>query len=215
MLRNVQEAKFRQIMLLIAARTLDRQRHGDLAFEPFFLLVLAHELMHGLGPHDLMVAGQPTTVRQALGGQYAALEEAKADMAGMFALHYLMTRGVVPAAMEQPLATAYLANCLRTLRFGLHEAHGRAVAMQLNYLLDTGAIAADPLSGDLALVPERFWPAVTSLTGEIMTIQAEGDSGAARVMSERLAVIRPALQQLTDRIADVPVDIAVAYAPAE
>ena len=41
-----------------------------------------HELMHGLGPHDISVAGRVSTVRQELKDTYSTIEEAKADISG-------------------------------------------------------------------------------------------------------------------------------------
>ena len=82
MLKNVQEAKFRIVLRAIAdvaATPPDRQH---LAFDAFFTHILMHELMHGLGPHDIAPAGRATTVRQELRETYSAVEEAKADISG-------------------------------------------------------------------------------------------------------------------------------------
>ena len=48
-----------------------------------------HELMHGLGPHNITVGGRATTVRQELKETYSAIEEAKADISGLWALQQL------------------------------------------------------------------------------------------------------------------------------
>ena len=55
-----------------------------------------HELMHGLGPHNITLGGRATTVRQELKETYSAIEEAKADISGLFALQYLIDKGVLP-----------------------------------------------------------------------------------------------------------------------
>ena len=98
-----------------------------------------HELMHGLGPHDITVGGRATTVRQELKETYSAIEEAKADISGLFALQYLIDKGVVDKALETTMYTTFLASAFRSIRFGVNEAHGRGIAIQLNYLLDDGA----------------------------------------------------------------------------
>ena len=36
--------------------------------------------------------------------------------------------------------TTYLASMFRSIRFGVNEAHGRGVAIQLNYFLDNGGV---------------------------------------------------------------------------
>ena len=98
-----------------------------------------HELMHGLGPHNITVGGRATTVRQELKETYSAIEEAKADISGLFALQHLVDKGVIDRAMEQTMYTTFLASAFRSIRFGINEAHGRGIAIQLNTLLDAGA----------------------------------------------------------------------------
>ena len=39
--------------------------------------------------------------------------------------------------------TTFLASAFRSIRFGVNEAHGRGIAIQLNYLLDHGAFTVD------------------------------------------------------------------------
>ena len=140
-----------------------------------------HELMHGLGPHNITVAGRATTVRQELKETYSAIEEAKADISGLFALQYLVDKGVLDASMERTMYTTFLASAFRSIRFGINEAHGRGIAIQLNTLLDAGAftVAAD---GTFAVDPAKIKAAVTALTREIMTLQAAGDYAAAKAM---------------------------------
>jgi hypothetical protein len=134
MLKNVQEAKFKQTLLPISRVVLSAADQRRVSFESFFTHVLAHELMHGLGPHTINVGGQQTTVRAQLKDTYSAIEEAKADVTGLWALQYLIDKGVVARSMEQTLYTTYLASMFRSVRFGIKEAHGRGVAMQFNYL---------------------------------------------------------------------------------
>ena len=45
------------------------------------------------------------------------------------------------------------------------------------------------------------------LTGEILTLQAEGSYEKAKAMLDKYAVIRPPMQKALDRLKDVPVDI--------
>lgn len=83
MLRNAKEANFRKTLVLIS-RVLflaGDQRH--VSFEAFFTHVLAHELVHGLGPHHITAGGEQTTVRKRLKESYSAIEEAKAGVTGL------------------------------------------------------------------------------------------------------------------------------------
>ena len=214
MLKNNQDAKFRMVLVPISKVALAPADQGQVMFEAFFTHILMHELMHGLGPHDLHVAGHDTTVRQALKETYSAIEEAKADVSGLWALQYLVDRGTLDARFQDTMYVTFLASIFRSLRFGINEAHGRGVAIQLNYFLDHGgvSVAAD---GTFAVNAARIRQNVTDLTHDIMTLQAHGDYAAAKQMIERLGVVRPQVQTVLDRLKNVPVDIAPRFVTAE
>ncbi len=207
MLKNVQEAKFKQTLIPISKVVLSSADQRDIAFEPFFTHILAHELMHGLGPHNIVVAGAETTVRKQLKELSSAFEEAKADIVGLWALQYLMDKGVVDKKMERALYTTFLASAFRSVRFGIEEAHGRGIALQFNYLIDEGAFYYDERTGLFSVNPAKIKEAVTKLAGEIMTVQAEGSYDKAKAMLDKYGVIRPQMQKALDRLSNVPVDI--------
>src|SRR5918912_1608420 len=151
MLKNVQEAKFNKTLIPISKVVLDPAQMSELSFEAFFTHILMHELMHGLGPHNLTVEGRETTVRQQLKETYSTIEEAKADISGLFALQYLMDKGVLDKRMERSVYTTFLASTFRSVRFGITEAHGRGIALQFNYLEDEGAIKFDERTGTFSV----------------------------------------------------------------
>ncbi|MBS0388564.1 MAG: hypothetical protein JSR15_08785 [Proteobacteria bacterium] len=207
MLKNFQRAKYDKVLLPIAQRVLSPADLKQVAFEPFFTHTLMHELMHGLGPQAITVNGRATTVRQEMKELNGTLEEAKADVSGLWALQYLMDKGVLDKRQERAVYTTFLASTLRALRFGLTESHARGMALQVNNLLDHGAIkfAAD---GTLSLDLPKAKQATVDLTNEIMTLQAHGDYGGARELISHMVVIRPAIRRVLDKLKDVPVDFA-------
>lgn len=207
MLKNVQEAKFNQTLVPISKVVLDPAQQGDLSFEAFFTHILAHELMHGLGPHNIKVDGKDTTVRGQLKDLYSAIEEAKADVTGLWALQYLMDKGVVDKQMERAMYTTYLASAFRSVRFGITEAHGKGVALQFNYLLDEGAIKINEGAGTFSVDPAKIKDAVRKLTHDLLTLEAEGSYEKTKEMLGKYAVIRPVMQKAFDKLKDVPVDI--------
>jgi Peptidase family M49 len=79
MLKNVQEAKFKSILEPISKVVLPSAAQKDLSFDLFFTHIVAHELTHGLGPHQIKVNGRETNPRLELKNLYSAIEEAKAD----------------------------------------------------------------------------------------------------------------------------------------
>jgi hypothetical protein len=211
MLKNVQEAKFHKILVPIAALLLDSAQQAAIAFEPFFTHILAHELMHGLGPHTITVNGTQTTARQAMRELSSAFEEAKADISGLFALQFLIDRNILPTTMERQMYSTFLAGVFRSVRFGINDAHGRGMVFQFNYLTDEGAFTANEAQGTFAVDYAKIKGAVRKLTGDIMTIQAEGSYDKAKAMLDKYAVIRPPMQRALDRLAALPVDIAPSF----
>jgi hypothetical protein len=162
--------------------------------------------MHGLGPHNITIGGRPTTVRQQLKDTYSFLEEAKADISALFAIQHMIDKGVLPKSFEQSLYTTYLASAFRSIRFGVSEAHGKGIAVQLNFLVEQGAftIASD---GTFTVDRAKVKEGVADLTRTIMTIQGEGDYAKAKALGDRLGVVRPAIQRALDKLMGVPVDI--------
>jgi hypothetical protein len=213
MLKNNQEAKFRMVLQPIAKVALGADDQGNVAFDAFFTHILMHELMHGLGPHHITVDGRATTVRQELKETYSAIEEAKADISGLFALQFLVDRGTLDTSLSDTVYTTFLASIFRSLRFGIHEAHGRGVAIQLNYFLDNGGVNVSS-DGTFAVDPARIRQNVIDLTRDIMTIQAEGGYPAAAALIERLGYVRPVVQAMLDRLVEVPVDIQPRFVTA-
>jgi hypothetical protein len=214
MLKNNQEAKFKVVLVPISKVALAPADQGNVAFDAFFTHILMHELMHGLGPHNISARGQATTVRQELKDTYSPIEEAKADISGLFALQFLVDRGKLEKKYEQTMYTTFLASCFRSIRFGINEAHGRGVAMQLNYFLDKGGVtvAAD---GTFAVNAAKIRQNVSDLTRDIMTMQAVGDYAAAQELIKTMGVVRPEVQKVLDRLKDVPVDIEPRFVTAE
>ena len=214
MLKNNQEAKFRMVLQPIAQVALAADDRQHVSFDAFFTHILMHELMHGLGPHNISVGGRATTVRQEFKDAYSTIEEAKADISGLFALQYLVDHQKLDKSLDQTMYVTYLASMFRSIRFGITEAHGRGVAIQLNYFLDNGGVTVAQ-DGTFAVNPERIKQNVLDLTRDLMTMQAVGDYAAAKQMMEKLAVVRPQTQTVLDRLKGVPVDIEPRFVTAE
>jgi hypothetical protein len=205
MLKNVQQAKFDKTLIPIAARVLPKSAQGDLSFDWFFTHIVAHEISHGLGPHQINLSGRATSVRQELKDQYSAIEEAKADITGLFMLQYMFDHGLLPGD-ERKLYTTFLASAFRSVRFGIHEAHGRGMAMQFNYLTDKGGFVGKP-DGTFSVNFAKIKSAVRDLTHDLLTIEATGDYAAGLRMLSELAVLRPPVQKALAGLKDMPVDI--------
>jgi len=215
MLKNVQEAKFHSTLEPIAKRMLSASSQKDLSFESFFTHILAHELSHGIGPHQITVAGRHTSPRQELKELYSAIEEAKADVTGLFMLQHLYDRKLIDggARAEQKLYTTFLASTFRSLRFGLKEAHGKGMALQVNYLTDKGGFIARP-DGTFEVDFSKIKAAVRDLDHDLLTLEATGDYAGAKRMLDELGVIRPNMQKALNSLTGIPVDIEPLFVTA-
>jgi len=215
MLKNVQEAKFHQTLEPISKRVLTPAGLADLSFDSFFTHILAHELSHGIGPHQISVSGRATSPRQEMKELYSAIEEAKADVTGLFMLQYLADHKLIPGgpAVDRKLYTTFLASSFRSLRFGLNDAHGKGMAMQVNYLTDKGGFVARP-DGAFEVNYDKIKQAVRDLDHDLLTLEATGDYDGAKHMLDTLGVVRPEMQKALAKLNDLPVDIEPVFATA-
>ena len=153
---------------------------------------------------------------------YSPIEEAKADITGLFALQYMMAHAkemgltkILPSdeAAQRQLYTTYLASMFRSLRFGLNEAHGKGMAIQFNYLMDKGAIVEK--DGIFSINMEKITQAITDLDHDLLTVEALGDYAGAKKMLDELGVVRPVLRRALDKLRGIPTDIAPEFVTAD
>ncbi len=212
MLRNVQEAKFKTTLEPISKTVLAPAALAGLNFDSFFTHILAHEMSHGIGPHQITVGGRGTTPRQELKDVYSAIEEAKADVLGLYMLQHFFDKGYLKAD-ETRLYTTYLASSFRTLRFGLNEAHGKGMALQFNYLTDKGAFVYK--GGAWQVDAAKIKDAVRDLAHDLLMIEATGDLAGAKKMLDTLSVLRPDVSATLAKVTAVPVDINPVFVTAD
>jgi hypothetical protein len=129
-------------------------------------------------------------------------------------MQFLIDREKLEKTYANTMYTTYLASMFRSIRFGITEAHGRGVAIQLNYFLDKGGVTIAS-NGTFAVNMERIKQNVTDLTRDLLTMQARGDYAAARQMMDTLGVVRPPVQAVFDKLKDVPVDIEPRFVTAD
>ena len=219
MLKNVQQAKFKSTLTPISTLVLTPEAQQDVDFNSFFTHILAHEIMHGLGPHATVVDGKPSTPRQDLKEAYSTIEEAKADITGLFALRYMMDKGQLNdtlgqgEAAERKLYNTFLASGFRTLHFGLTDSHARGMAIQINYILDKGGFVSLG-DGRFGVDFGKIKQAVIDLDREFLTIEATGDYARAQAMMAKYVVIRPEVQVALDKMKAVPNDIRPEFVTA-
>ncbi|GMH14131.1 hypothetical protein Nepgr_015972 [Nepenthes gracilis] len=213
LLKNVSEAKFKHILLPIAEACIAKEQQEHVDFESFFTHTICHECCHGIGPHTIVLpSGQKSTVRLELQELHSALEEAKADIVGIWALRFFISQDLLPRSLSKSMYVSYLAGCFRSVRFGLEEAHGKGQALQFNWLFEKGAFILHP-DGRFSVNFDKIEDAVEKLSREILTIQATGDKTAAKALLQKHCKISHPLQVALDKLEtiQVPVDIAPTF----
>lgn len=210
LLRNTMRAKYDTILMPIAERVLDPAQVKDVSFDAYFDEVLHHELSHGLGPGTITKNGKKTEARLELKEHYATLEEAKADVMGVYNILALIERGEMPATLRRTLEPTYVAGLFRSARFGLDEAHGQGVVAQFTYLLEKGALAVDA-NGRVRVVSEKFPGALRDLLHDMLMLQAAGDYEGTKRFLDTYGKPPQAMRDGIARLQDVPVDIRPVY----
>jgi hypothetical protein len=214
LLRNVMEAKYSMILEPIARQLLHPQELPNLSFAAFLNNTLLHETAHGLGPGTIRLPdGTETDVNRQLRDLYSVIEEAKADIVGLFSSQYLINHDVLPRELQQSMYSTFLAGFFRSVRFGAEEAHGQANMIQFNYLKERQAFTRDD-QGRYRVNYDRIAQAVQELARELLTIEGNGDYDAARAFVARYGAMDDELQQALGRLEAIPVDIRPTY-PAE
>ena len=214
-LRNVLMAKYDKILQPIAERFVDESQLQHLSSEAFTNNVLFHELSHGLGPGKIMKDGKETEVRFELKDLYSTCEEAKADVMGIYNILFMQENEVMPPSKFETTAVTYLAGLFRSVRFGATEAHGRGVALQINYMLEKGAISLDEASGKFTVNFDKYPDVIRDLVRDLCILQAYGDYEGTKQLFDKYATLDTRLAQRLESLTDIPVDIAPRYPLAE
>lgn len=212
MLKNMMEAKFDKILTPIAHKTLSVEDANNISFYAFFNQTVLHELCHALGVNYTTAAdGTRITVNRALKEHYSAIEEAKADVVGLYSVRLLMAKGWIPQEKEQEIYTTYLAGIFRSLRFGLHEAHGLGTLLQYNYMRKKGAFVYEEASGKFRLDNSKMADAVKDLAAALLILEGDGDYDKAGAFLTEYGQIEDILEKTINGLEDIPVDIKPIY----
>jgi hypothetical protein len=209
--KNFMDARVNEVILPLARRLMREDQAAKASGEGYLASTLMHEISHELGPNYSRTSQGQQDIREAIGGSFSGLEEAKADVVGMFGLHWLSEHGAVSKEKLEEDYISYVAGNLRTIRFGIAEPHGRAEMMEFNYLSTHGAITRDAATGRYAVVVDKMPASIASLAKELLEQEATGDRPRSETWFAKYAVVPPELQKALDRVSDIPVDVEPIY----
>jgi hypothetical protein len=203
--KNFMDARVKYVILPLAKQMMHPEQAAKASADGYMASTVLHEISHGLGPSYARVRGKQEDVRVAIGPAYSALEEAKADVVGMFGLKWLVDRGALPKSRLEEYYASYVAGIFRTVRYGIAEAHGKAEMMEFNYLSERGAITRDGrgYSADYARMPG----AIADLAKELLEIEATGDRSRAEKWFARYDQMPADLAAALQAVNGVPVDV--------
>lgn len=203
--KNFMDARVDYVVLPLAKHLMTPAQAAQASGEGYLAAVVLHEISHGLGPAYARVNGTQKDIREAIGPIYAALEEAKADVAGMYGLNWLAGHGALPQARLPEYYASYVAGIFRTVRYGIAEAHGRAEMMEFNYLSSQNAIRRE--NGYYAIDMARVPSAIAALAKELLETEAAGDRARAEAWFNRYGNMPADLASALKSATGVPVDV--------
>ena len=146
------------------------------------------------------------SIREAIGPIYSGLEEAKADVVGMYGLKWLVDHTALPKQKLEEYYASYVAGIFRTVRFGTGEAHGQAEMMEFNYLAEREAIKRES-SGRYAIDYAKIPDVLADLAKELLEIEATGDRQRAENWFKKYGRMGEDLKSALKSASSVPVDI--------
>lgn len=213
-LNNVLGAKYDRILAPIGERVLVRDQ-ADLTTKKYMSYnTLFHELSHSLGPGNITVRGEETTVSAQLKELYSGVEEGKADVMGAYNILYMMERGELPASEKEAFLATYFTGLFRSMRFGITEAHAKGAAFQYNYYMQTGAAEWLPNQKRYRLDFDVLEQSISDLTGEVVRLQGDGSYEATETFLETYVKLDAPAEVVLGELEDIPYDIRPVY-PSE
>ena len=204
--KNFMDARVNYVVIPVAKRMMPPEQAARVSGDGYLLATIMHEICHGLGPAFARTPAGKIAIREAIGPQFAGLEEAKADVVGMFALKFLIDQGVLPQDKLQEFYASYVGGMFRTVRFGVAEAHGQAEMMEFNYLSERGAVVREA-SERYRIDYDKMPGAVADLAKELLEIEATGDRERAVNWFQKYDKMPPELKAGLAKTSDIPVDV--------
>jgi len=207
--KNFMDARVNEVILPLAAKIMNEASAKRASASGYMAATVMHEIAHGLGPAFARQQGKTIDIREAIGNVYPGLEEAKADVTGMFGLKLLIDRGILKKERLEEYYASYVAGIFRTVRFGVGEAHGRAEMMEFNYLLEQGALVQK--DGRYQVIYAKMPDVLAKLTKELLEQEATGDRARAEAWFTKYDTMPAALSTALKAASDVPIDVDLIF----
>jgi hypothetical protein len=177
----------------------DPEFADDLSLEGPFYRTLWHEVGHYLGVDSTEDGRELNEALSPWGSHY---EEMKADLVSLFTSAQMNRDGQMS---DELLRSVQAGGILRVLQNNqprtADQPYQTMQLMQMNYFLEHGLLTFDEETARLSINYDIYESVATKLLGEVLAIQAAGDSDRATAFIERYTGWTPELhERLADRL---------------
>lgn len=205
--KNAMQAKFDKIMKPISEILISENERKNVKFEAFFINNLTYEMADAIVVKTTVNNRGP--VKDALKDYYPTINSLKADILNLFLLTKLHEKNVIKEVELLDNYVIFMANVLRSVRFGATYSQGSSNIICFNVLFEMGAFTRDDKTGTYSVNFEKMKDAVNKFSVTILKILAEGNYNAAKELIDSKGDMQYLLQQDIKRIssAGIPTDI--------
>jgi len=205
--KNVMKAKFDKVLQPISNILISENQRKNIKFDAFFIDNLIYEIADAIVVKNTV--NNKGHVKDALKDYYPTINSLKADILNLFIITKLHEKGIIKEVDLLDNYVVFMANVLRSVRFGSTVSQGSSTLIWFNVLQDMQAFSRDEKTGTYTVNFDKMKTSVEQFSVTVLKILAEGDYNAAKDLIENKGNMQPVLQQDLKRISEagIPTDI--------
>ena len=127
---------------------------------------------------------------------------------GLQNIPLLIERGWIPKDKEKDIYTTYLAGMFRSMRFGLHEAHGMGTLLQYNFIREQGGFVFDEVLEQFHVDWDKIRDSITKLAQALLILEGDGSYENVVQFLDKYGHPDALTENMVAKLKDIPVDIA-------
>lgn len=211
--RNTGEAVHQLRGSLLAEEFLPKkimEQYGEQLYYGGQIHAILHEIGHTTGRQDPDHPGQPSSY---LKEEYSPIEEARAELFGMWAAQASVQAGIITRDVADAGQYSMLLSMINSLKFEAAQAHNIARNVIFHYLRTAEVIRIEQEDGrkKLSLDLNTLHPHVERLLGRIGDIKAAGDREGAAALRDEYCFEDPLRPEIEERTASIPLGTGLIF----
>lgn len=211
--RNTGEAVHRVRGNLLAEEFLPAEiveQYGSRLYYSSQIHAILHEIGHTTGRQDPDHPGQPSSY---LKEEYSPLEEARAELFGMWSAQSAVQTGIISQEIADAGQYSMLLSMINSLKFEASQAHNIARNVIFHFLQKGKGIRTVSEEGKtkFSLDLTILHPLVEELLGRIGNIKASGDRAAAAALRREFCFEDPTRPEIEARTARIPLGTGLIF----